>query len=135
MDGATNMNTSNAPPAITAGETKKLKKSITKDAAAAEKHVTQVGKSLRSAEKDESKAEKVSPLTVVTPPFPSWRALRTAGADVVVVEQAAHKAQRARDKAVQEEHKTAQVLSEAQHGHDLAVAGENKAVNDLSVRV
>ncbi|KAI9455794.1 hypothetical protein BJY52DRAFT_1188210 [Lactarius psammicola] len=105
MDGATNMNVSNAPPAITAGEAKKLKKSIAKDAAAAEKHVAHVGKALRSAEKDESKAEK-----------------------------AAHKAQRARDKAVQEVHKTAQTLSEAQHQHDLAVAGENKAANDLSMR-
>lgn len=61
MDGATNMNVSNAPPAITAGETKKLKKTLAKDAAAAEKHVVQVSKSLKSAEKDESKAEKVSP--------------------------------------------------------------------------
>jgi 3-deoxy-D-arabino-heptulosonate 7-phosphate (DAHP) synthase class II len=59
MDGATNMNVSNAPPAITAGEAKKLKKTIAKDAAAAEKHVSQVSKSLRSAEKDENKAEKV----------------------------------------------------------------------------
>ncbi|KAH8996972.1 hypothetical protein EDB86DRAFT_2829009 [Lactarius hatsudake] len=105
MDGATNMNASNAPPAITAGEAKKLKKSISKDAAAAEKLVSHIGKSLRSAEKDESKAEK-----------------------------AAHRAQRAREKAIQEEHKTAQVLSEAQHQHDLAVAGGNKAVNDLSMR-
>ena len=63
MDGATNMNASNAPPAITAGEAKKLKKTFAKDAAAAEKHVVQVSKSLRSAEKDEIKAEKVSPPT------------------------------------------------------------------------
>ncbi|KAI9433301.1 hypothetical protein H4582DRAFT_1000660 [Lactarius indigo] len=105
MDGAVNMNASNAPPAVTASEAKKLKKSISKDAAAAEKHVAHVGKALRSAEKDENKAEK-----------------------------AAHKAQRAREKAVQEEHKTAQALNEAQHQHDLAVAGENKAVNDLSMR-
>lgn len=105
MDGATNMNASNAPPTITAGEVKKLKKTITKDAAAAEKHVAHVGKALKSAEKDEGKAQKST-----------------------------HKAQRARDKAVQEEHKTAQTLSEAQHQHDLAIAGENKLVNDLSMR-
>ena len=36
---------------------------------------------------------------------------------------------------MQEEHKTAQVLSDAQHKHDMAVAGENNAANDLSVRV
>jgi hypothetical protein len=71
MDGATNMNISNAPPVITAGEAKKLKKTIAKNAAAAEKHVSQVSKSLRSAEKDESKAEKVSPLTVVVTNTPS----------------------------------------------------------------
>lgn len=59
----------------------------------------------------------------------------TASADVVWFEQAAHKAQRAREKAVQEEHRTAQALSEAQHAHDLAVAGQNKAANDLSVRL
>ncbi|KAN0131038.1 hypothetical protein V8E53_011171 [Lactarius tabidus] len=106
MDGATNMNISNAPPVITAGEAKKLKKTIAKNAAAAEKHVSQVSKSLRSAEKDESKAEK-----------------------------AAYNAQRACEKAVQEEHKTAQVHSDAQYKHNLAVAGENKAANDLSVRV
>ncbi|KAF8267092.1 hypothetical protein EI94DRAFT_1731397 [Lactarius quietus] len=105
MDGATNMNVSNAPPVITAGEAKKLKKTIAKDAAAAEKHVAQVSKALRSAEKDEGKAEK-----------------------------AAHTAQRTREKAVQEEHKLAQALGEAQHKHDLAVADENKAANDLSMR-
>lgn len=53
----------------------------------------------------------------------------------IVIEQATHSAQRIREKAVQEEHKTAQALSEAQHKHDFAVAGENKAANDLSVRV
>ena len=74
MDGATNMNVSNAPPAITTGEAKKLKKAMAKDAAAAEKHVSQVSKSLRSAEKDEIKAEKVKSHT-------HWR--RTA-ADVVI---------------------------------------------------
>ena len=61
MDGATNMNVSNAPPAITAGSAKKLKKTFAKDAAAAEKHVAQVSNSLKSAEKDEGRAEKVSP--------------------------------------------------------------------------
>ena len=45
------------------------------------------------------------------------------------------KAQQVHDKAVKEEHKTAQALSEARHKHELAVAGENKAMNDLSVRV
>ena len=35
---------------------------------------------------------------------------------------------------MQEEHKTAQVLSDAQHKHDMAVTGENNAANDLSVR-
>ena len=81
MDGATNMNVSNAPPAITAGETKKLKKTFAKDAAAAEKHVAQVSKSLRSAEKNESKAEKVSRAhlrvetnTPLRDSSPSWRA-------------------------------------------------------------
>ena len=38
------------------------------------------------------------------------------------------------DKAVKGEHKTAQALGEARHKHELAVAGENKAMNDLSVR-
>ncbi len=61
MDGATNLNVSNAAPAITAGGVKKLKKSMAKDAAAAEKQVAQVGKALKSAEKDEGKAEKASP--------------------------------------------------------------------------
>lgn len=35
---------------------------------------------------------------------------------------------------MQEEHKTAQMLSDAQHKHDMAVTGENNAANDLSVR-
>ena len=82
MDGATNVNVSNAPPAITAGEAKKLKKTIAKDSAAAEKHVGNVSKSLRSAEKDESKAEKVGLFTYGSNAhpllFPSWRAGRTA---------------------------------------------------------
>ncbi|KAH9991486.1 hypothetical protein BJV77DRAFT_1068305 [Russula vinacea] len=69
-----------------------------------EKQVAQVGKTLKSAEKDEGKAEK-----------------------------ATQKAQRAREKAVKQEHKTAQALTDAQHKHDLAVANEKKAVNDLSL--
>ena len=39
------------------------------------------------------------------------------------------------DKAVKGEHKTAQALGEARHKHELAVASENKAMNDLSVRL
>ena len=39
------------------------------------------------------------------------------------------------DKAVKGEHKTEQALSEARHKHELAVAGENKAMNDFSVRL
>ena len=134
MDGATNMTASNAPPTIAAGEAKKLKKTIATDAAAAEKHVGNVSKSLRSAEKDESKAEKVCPFTVVTPPPPPFLSF-VAEALTLFVEQATHKAQRAREKADQEEHKTAQALSEAQHAHDRAVASQNRAANDLSVRV
>jgi hypothetical protein len=59
MDGAINMNPSNAPQVVTSSEAKKVKKSIAKDAAAAQKYVAQVGKALKSAEKEESKAEKV----------------------------------------------------------------------------
>ena len=51
------------------------------------------------------------------------------------VGQATQKAQQARDKAVKQEHSTAQALSDAQHKHDLAVADEHKAANDLSVRI
>ncbi len=51
------------------------------------------------------------------------------------VEQAAQKAQQARDKAVKQERRTAQALSNAQHKHDLAVADDHKAANDLSVRI
>jgi hypothetical protein len=51
------------------------------------------------------------------------------------VEQAAQKAQQARDKAVKQERKTAQALSNSQHKHDLAVADDHKAANDLSVRI
>lgn len=43
------------------------------------------------------------------------------------------KVQRAREKAVKQEHKTAQALSNAQHKHDRAVADVKKAANDLSV--
>jgi hypothetical protein len=49
------------------------------------------------------------------------------------VEQSLQKAQKAREKAVKKERKTAQVFSNAQHKHDLAVADEKKAENDLSV--
>jgi hypothetical protein len=59
MDGAINMNPSNAPQVVTSSEAKKVKRSIAKDAAAAQKHVAQVGKALKSAEKEESTAEKV----------------------------------------------------------------------------
>jgi hypothetical protein len=45
------------------------------------------------------------------------------------------KAQQAYDKAAKQEHKIAQALGEARHKHDLAVAGENKAEHDLSVRM
>ncbi|KAI0253171.1 hypothetical protein BJV78DRAFT_1197257 [Lactifluus subvellereus] len=107
MDGATNMNPSNAPQALTASasETKKLEKFIAKEEAAAEKHIAHVSKALKSAEKDDRKAEK-----------------------------ATQKALRARDKAVKQEHQTELALGEAQLRHDLAVAGENKAVHELSVR-
>ena len=50
-------------------------------------------------------------------------------------EQATRKAQQARYKAVKQEHSTAQALTNAQHKHDLAVADEHKAANDLSVRI
>jgi hypothetical protein len=39
----------------------------------------------------------------------------------------------ARGKAVKQEHKTAQALSNAQHKHDIALADGKKAANDLSV--
>jgi len=59
MDGAVNMNPSNAPHVLRSSEAKKIEKSVAKEAATDEKHVAQVVKALRSAEKDESKAEKV----------------------------------------------------------------------------
>ena len=54
-----NMNRSNAPPVLTSGEAKKVEKSIALEAAAAEKHVAQVSKALKSAIKEEEKVEKV----------------------------------------------------------------------------
>ena len=49
------------------------------------------------------------------------------------VEQSIQKAQRAREKAVKKERKTAKALTDAQHKHDRAAADEKKAMNDLSV--
>jgi hypothetical protein len=49
-------------------------------------------------------------------------------------EQVKQKAQRVHDKSVKQEHRAAQALDEARHKHDLAVASENKAMHDLSVR-
>jgi hypothetical protein len=45
------------------------------------------------------------------------------------------KAQQARHKAVKQEHSTAQALNDAQYKHDLSVASDRKATNDLSVRI
>jgi hypothetical protein len=59
MDGAVNMNPSNAPHILRSSEAKKIEKAVAMEAAADEKHVAQVVKALRSAEKDESKAERV----------------------------------------------------------------------------
>jgi hypothetical protein len=59
MDGATNVNPSNAPHVMSSREEKKVERSIAKEGKVAEKQVAQVGKTLKSAEKDESKAEKV----------------------------------------------------------------------------
>jgi hypothetical protein len=59
MDDAANMNPSNAPHVLRSSEAKKIEKSVAKEAAADAKHVAQVVKALRSAEKTESKAEKV----------------------------------------------------------------------------
>jgi len=53
------MNPSNASHVLTSGEAKKMEKSITLEAAAAEKHVAQVSRALMSAIKEEEKAEKV----------------------------------------------------------------------------
>lgn len=49
------------------------------------------------------------------------------------VEQAILKAQKAREKAIKKERKTAKALSNAQHKHDVAHADEKKAANNLSV--
>jgi len=57
------MNPSNVPHTLTANEAKRVEKLIAKDSAAAEKHVARVGKALKSAEKQESKTEKVCLLT------------------------------------------------------------------------
>ena len=126
MDGATNVNPSNAPHVSTSREEKRVERSIAKEATVAEKQVAQVGKTLKSAEKDEGKAEKVCLPTPGT--GHPYEYIDTA-------DQATQKAQRAREKAVKQEHKTAQALTDAQHKHDLAVANEKKAVNDLSVRL
>ncbi|KAI0260915.1 hypothetical protein BC834DRAFT_973047 [Gloeopeniophorella convolvens] len=106
MDGSANVNLSNAPShTYTVQEAKKLERTIAKDAAAAEKHLTHVGKTLKSAEKEESKVEK-----------------------------ATHKSERTRDKTIKQEHKTAEKLGAAEHNHDVAVANEHKAVHDLEMR-
>ncbi len=60
MDGATNVNPSNAPHVLSTREEKKVERSIAKETTVAEKHVAQVGKALKSAQNDEGKAEKVS---------------------------------------------------------------------------
>jgi hypothetical protein len=54
-----NMNPSNVPRVLSSSEAKKIEKSVAKEAAADEKHIAQVGKALKSAEKDEERAEKV----------------------------------------------------------------------------
>jgi hypothetical protein len=59
MDGATNVNPSNAPHVLTPREEKNVERSIAREATVDEKQVAQVGKALKSAEKDEGKAEKV----------------------------------------------------------------------------
>jgi hypothetical protein len=60
MDGASNMDPSNAMHALTASArvTKKLSMCSTTDAAAVKKLVPHIGKALKSAEKNEGKAEK-----------------------------------------------------------------------------
>jgi hypothetical protein len=128
MDGATKMNPSDIPHNLTAREEKKVKRSIAKEATVAEKHVSQAGKALKFAENDEGKAEKVClPIQV------GMRHLFSVYIDAV--EQATQKAHQACYKAVKREHSTAQALSNAQHKHDLAIADEHKAANDLSVRI
>jgi hypothetical protein len=113
---------------LTAREEMKVKQSLTKEATVAEKHVAQAGKALKSAEKDEGKAEKVClPIQVGGCHFFSVY--------IDAVEQMTQKALQARGKTVKREHNTAQAHSNAQHKHDLAVANERKAANDLSVRI
>src|SRR6266852_5099467 len=71
MDRETKKNPSDNPQILTAREEKNVKRSITKEATAAEKHVSQAGKALKSAENDEKKAEKVClPIQVGRRPFP-----------------------------------------------------------------
>jgi hypothetical protein len=118
------VNPSNAPHVLTSREEKKVERSIAKEATVAEKQVAQVGKTLKSAEKDEGKAEKVGLQT---------QCLEHPYKYIDTVDQATQKAQRAREKAVKQEHRSAQALTDAQHKHDLAVADEKKAANDLSV--
>lgn len=48
--------------------------------------------------------------------------------------QAADKAQHAVDKAVKDEHKTAEALNQAEHKHDNAIAGQRNACKTLEVR-
>jgi hypothetical protein len=128
MDGATKMNPSDTPHNLTALEEKKVKRSIAKEATVAEKHVSQAGKALKSAENDEGKAEKVClPIQV------GMRHLFSVYVDAVG--QATQKAHQVCYKAVKREHSTAQALGNAQHKHDLAIADEHKAANDLSVRI
>lgn len=57
MDGATNVNPSNAPHS--SREEKKVQRSLAKEASAAQKNVAQVGKALKTAEKELVKMEKV----------------------------------------------------------------------------
>jgi hypothetical protein len=128
MNGATNTNPSDAPHILTAREEKQVKRSIAKETKVDENHVAQAGKALRSAENDEKKAEKVClPIQVVRRHFFSVY--------IDAVEQATQKAQQSRDKAVKQEHRTAQALNDVQHKHDLAIADERKAARDLSVRI
>jgi hypothetical protein len=128
MDGATKMNPSDVPHILSAREEKQVKRSIANEATVADKRVAQTGKTLKSAENEEEKAEKVClPIQVGRRHFFSVY--------IDAVEQTVEKARQAREKAVKQERRTAQALSDAQHKHDLAVADEHKAENDLSVRI
>lgn len=128
MDSTTKMNPSDVPHILTAREEKQVKRSIAKEATVADKNVAQAGKALKSAENDEEKAEKVCLLIQV-----DRRHFFSVHIDAV--EQAIQKAKQARDKTVKQERSTAQALTNAQHKHDLAIADEHKAANDLSVRI